>query len=90
MVGSGLGVIDGFELGGRDAAELAVESSVVEPIDIAERGQLDVLAVSPRSLSADTIRSTGSPPRARSTVNSPSSQSSCRSHRYRLDCCPPN
>jgi hypothetical protein len=46
-----LGVVVGFELGGWDVAELAVESSGAEPVDVAEGGQLDVLVVAPGSLS---------------------------------------
>ena len=38
-------MVDGLELGGWDVAELAVESAGVEPIDVGEGGELDVLDV---------------------------------------------
>jgi len=36
-------------------AELAVESAGVEPFDVGEGGELDVLDVAPRSLPADEL-----------------------------------
>ena len=48
-------VVGGFELGGRDVAEFAVESVVIEPLDPGECGELDVVDVSPRSLTADQL-----------------------------------
>jgi hypothetical protein len=44
-----------FELGGWDEAELAVESLVVEPVDVFEGGELDVVEATPGSSPADEL-----------------------------------
>jgi len=45
MLCSDSSVVEGFEFGGWDAAEFAVQSTLVEPVDVAEGGQLDVFGV---------------------------------------------
>ena len=48
-----------LERGGRREAgagfDLAVEASVVEPVDVGERGELDVLVPGPRALRVDQL-----------------------------------
>ena len=44
------GPVVGLELGGRDQSDLAVQPSVVEPIDVLGNGDLDVADVLPASL----------------------------------------
>ncbi len=44
-----------LDLGGWDVAELAVEASLVEPFDVGESGQLDVLGMPPGALPADEL-----------------------------------
>ncbi len=44
-----------LELRGRDVADLAVQPPVVEPVDVLERGELDLVAGAPRSLPADQL-----------------------------------
>jgi hypothetical protein len=53
LVGLGLTVVLGLELGGRDVAEGAVEPGAVEPVDPGEGRELDGVDVSPGSLAAD-------------------------------------
>ena len=55
MMGPGSSVVEGFELGGWGVAELAVQSAVVEPVDVGEGGQLDVVGVTPRALATDEL-----------------------------------
>ena len=43
-------VVVGFHFGGWDIADLAVEAPVVEPFDVCQGGQLDMLSVAPGSL----------------------------------------
>src|SRR3954447_2695156 len=50
-----LSVVGGFELGRRDVAEGAVEPCVVEPVDPAERRELDVVDGPPGCLAADQL-----------------------------------
>src|SRR6476659_10547361 len=50
-----LSVVGGFELGRRDVAERAVEPCVVEPVDPAERRELDVVDGPPGCLAADQL-----------------------------------
>ncbi len=45
----------GFELGEWDVVELAVQSPLVEPVDVGEGGQLDVLGVAPGALQSDEL-----------------------------------
>ena len=45
----GLTVVAVLELGRWDEADLAVESSVVEPVDVFEGGELDVVEAAPGS-----------------------------------------
>ena len=45
----------GLELRGWDEADLAVQSSVVEPVDVLEGGELDVVEAPPRSSTADEL-----------------------------------
>ena len=52
-VGSSVVVV--LELGGWDVAEFAVEAPVVEPVDVGEGGQFDVLGVTPGALAADQL-----------------------------------
>ena len=46
-------VMVGLELGRWDVAELAVEAPLVEPFDVGEGRELDVVGVAPRALAAD-------------------------------------
>ena len=46
-------VVVGFELGGWDASEFVEESSVVEPVDPFEGGELEVVEAAPWSFVAD-------------------------------------
>jgi len=52
-------VVGGFELGRRDVAvvvgDLAVQAVVVEPVEVAERGELDVVEASPWPLRVDEL-----------------------------------
>jgi len=45
----------GFELGGWDITEFAVEAPGVEPFDPAKGGEFDVVDVAPRALPADQL-----------------------------------
>jgi hypothetical protein len=47
--------VEGFELGGWDVAELAVEASLVEPVDVLGDGDLDVVDAGPGALVADQL-----------------------------------
>ena len=51
----GLTVVVVFELGGRDAPELAVKSTVVEPVDVFEGGELDVIEAVPWTSATDEL-----------------------------------
>jgi len=42
-------VMGGLELGRRDHPDLAVESTVIEPVDVLESLELDVIEAAPRS-----------------------------------------
>ena len=42
MLDLGAGPVVGLDLGGRDQSDLAVESAVVEPVDVVGDGELDV------------------------------------------------
>ena len=42
-----------LELGGWDVVEFAVEAAAVEPFDVGEGGEFDVLCVAPGALAAD-------------------------------------
>ena len=53
LLGSGSSVVEHLELGGWDVAEFAVQASLVEPVDVGERCQLDVLGVTPGALASD-------------------------------------
>ena len=55
MFGSGSSAVPVVEFGGWDVAEFAVEASLVEPCDVGEGGQLDVLGVPPGALPADEL-----------------------------------
>ena len=46
-------VVVGFHLCGWDVADLAVETTVVEPFDVGEGRELDVFGVAPWSLAFD-------------------------------------
>jgi hypothetical protein len=46
-------VVAVFELGGGDESEFAVESLVVEPVDVFEGGELDMVEPVPGSSAAD-------------------------------------
>jgi hypothetical protein len=48
-------VVDGLELGGRDHADLPVEPSLVEPVDVLEDGVLDGVGFPPGSLGRITF-----------------------------------
>ena len=48
-----MGVEQGFGFDGWEVAGLGVESSVVEPVDVFEGGELEVVDGSPWSLSVD-------------------------------------
>ena len=48
-----MSVVGGFEHRRRDHADLAVESLVVEPVDVGERCPLDVFDALPRPLVID-------------------------------------
>jgi hypothetical protein len=54
-----LTVVDGLELCWGDVgvvlSDLAVEPAVVEPVDVAEGGELDVIEAPPRSLGVDQL-----------------------------------
>ena len=43
----------GFELGGWDVAEFAVQAPVVEPFDVGEGLELNVVGVAPRAAATD-------------------------------------
>jgi hypothetical protein len=55
LIAPGSGVVAVLDLGGWDVAELAVEASLVEPFDVGESGQLDVLGMPPGALPADEL-----------------------------------
>jgi len=55
LLGSGSSVVEHLELGGWDVAEFAVEAPLIEPVDVGERGELDVLGVPPRASRADEL-----------------------------------
>jgi hypothetical protein len=44
-----------FELDGRDESDLAVQSSVVEPVDVLRDGDLEVVDALSRTLVADEL-----------------------------------
>jgi hypothetical protein len=46
-------VVVGFELGGWDHSDAAVESAVVEPVDVFEGGELDVVETAPGAVPVD-------------------------------------
>ena len=52
-------VVDGFELCWGDVGvvlgDLAVKPAVVEPVEVAERGELDVVEALPRALRVDEL-----------------------------------
>src|SRR5260370_37271401 len=49
-------VVEGVELGGRDHADLPVEPSLVEPVDVLEGRVLDVVESPPGSVVANHLR----------------------------------
>ena len=55
MFGPGSSVVVVFEFGWWDVAELAVQAPLVEPVDVGERRQFDVLGVAPGALAADEL-----------------------------------
>ncbi len=48
-------VVVGFCFGRGHVADLGVEAAVVEPLDVGEGGELDVLRVAPRALGFDEL-----------------------------------
>ncbi len=53
-----LTVVGGLELGRRDVAvlgDLTVETALVEPVDVAERGELDVVEAPPGTVAIDQL-----------------------------------
>ena len=55
MFDPGSSVVAVLEFGGWDVVEFAVEAAVVEPFDVGESGQLDVLGMPPGALPADEL-----------------------------------
>jgi hypothetical protein len=51
----GLTVVGLFQLGGWDHADLAVKASVVEPVDVFQGGELDVIEPSPWAFRSDQL-----------------------------------
>ena len=51
----GLTVVAVFELGGWDESELAVQAAVVEPVDVLEGGELDMVEPLPGSSAAGEL-----------------------------------
>jgi len=49
-------VVGGLEPGRWDHATLAVEPAVVKPVDVGERGVLNIVKFTPGSLMADQLR----------------------------------
>jgi len=50
-----LTVVAVFELGGWDESELAVQAAVVEPVDVLEGGELDMVEPLPGSSAAGEL-----------------------------------
>jgi hypothetical protein len=48
-----LAIVGGLEFSGWDVADLTVESVVVEPVDVAQGGEFDLLEGAPGSVPAD-------------------------------------
>jgi hypothetical protein len=51
----GLTVVGLFELDRRHHRDLAVKAAVVEPVDVLEGGELDIVEAAPWSLAADEL-----------------------------------
>ncbi len=52
---AGLSVVGGLELGGWDVADLAMEPPEVEPVDVFEGRELDLVDVAPGAVTADEL-----------------------------------